>query len=83
MRSMGYIADDADFVYTLIDEAVKEKFIEGKFDFQILNRHGQHITISLPLDGARDHMGEKFACHVGCVVWPNGQIRIATPLLQD
>ena len=35
------------------------------------------------LNGKRDHAGEKFNCHVGCVAWPFGKIKIATPLLKD
>ena len=80
---MGYIPDDAEVIYKYIDSYVKEKFISGNFDLQVLNRNGQHITMRILLDGARDHMNEKFGCHIGCVVWPNGQIRVATPLVKD
>ena len=83
MRSMGYTIDDAEFVYNLIDNLVKQKFVANEFEINYLNTHGQHITIRLMLDGARDHIGKKYACHIGCVVWPNGQIKVATPLLQD
>ena len=83
MRSMGYIPDDAEVIYKYIDSYIKEKFISGNFDLQVLNRNGQHITMRILLDGARDHMNEKFGCHIGCVVWPNGQIRVATPLVKD
>ncbi len=30
-----------------------------------------------------DHAKEKFNCHVGCVAWPFGKIKIATPLIKD
>ena len=83
MRSMGYVIDDSELIYTLIDDTVKEKFNSGDFELKSLDKHGQHITIRLMLDGARDHIGKKYACHIGCVVWPNGQIRIASPLIKD
>ncbi len=33
--------------------------------------------------GKRGHLLEVFNCHVGCVAWPFGKIKIATPLLKD
>ena len=35
------------------------------------------------IKGKRDHDKESFNCHIGCVAWPYGKIKIATPLLLD
>ena len=40
-------------------------------------------TLNNILNGKRDHSGEEFNCHVGCVAWPFGKIKIATPLIKD
>ena len=50
---------------------------------QILNENGQHFTVHFLLKGKRDHINEKFNCHVGCVAWPFGKIKVATPLIKD
>ena len=47
------------------------------------NSFGQHFTVNFTLNGKRDRAKEKFNCHVGCVAWPFGKIKIATPLIKD
>lgn len=83
MRSMGYLVEDARELYHLIQSEVKNKFLSGDYKLQVLNNHGQHFTVNFTLNGKRDHAKEKFNCHVGCVAWPFGKIKIATPLLKD
>lgn len=83
MRTMGYVAEDSNEVYQFIKLAVENKFLAGDYNLQILNKNGQHFSINLILNGKRDHEKEKFNCHIGCVAWPYGKIKIATPLLKD
>ena len=83
MRTMGYIPEDYNEVYKIIETVVKNKFLSGEYKLQALNNHGQHFSIKLLLNGKRDHVKEKFNCHVGCVAWPYGKIKIATPLIKD
>ena len=58
-------------------------FLSADYILKALNTNGQHIEIRFNLQGKNNHSNEVFACHTGCVVWPNGKIRIATPLIQD
>lgn len=83
MRSMGYIIEDSEEIYSLIQTRVEENFLCGKYKLKILNENGQHFTVNFILNGKRDHLGENFNCHVGCVAWPFGKIKIASPLLKD
>lgn len=83
MKTMGYLAEDCKEVFDLIKRSVEEKFILGNYKLNILNSHGQHFMVNLTMQGKRDHVGEKFNCHVGCVAWPFGKIKIATPLIKD
>ena len=83
MRTMGYIVEDANELYQLIQSEVETKFLFGDYKLKELNINGQHFTVNFILNGTRDHNGEKFNCHVGCVAWPFGKIKIATPLLKD
>ena len=48
-----------------------------------LTSTGQHVEIHTVVVGKRDHAGELFNCYVGCVLWPNGKIKVATPLLRE
>jgi hypothetical protein len=83
MRTMGYIIEDANELYQLIQSEVENKFLSGDYKLKALNINGQHFTINFKLKGKRDHAKEEFNCHVGCVAWPFGKIKIATPLLKD
>ena len=83
MRTMGYIIEDANELYQLIQTEVENKFLFGGYKLKSLNEHGQHFTVNFTLNGKRDHAKEKFNCHVGCVAWPFGKIKIATPLIKD
>lgn len=83
MRTMGYIAEDYEELYKIIEMEVGNKFLMGNYKLKTLNENGQHFSINFTLDGKRDHVKEKFNCHVGCVAWPFGKIKVATPLLKD
>lgn len=83
MRTMGYISTDSQELYDIIKKEVERKFLYGQYKLKTLNKNGQHFTVNFSLAGRRDHFGEDFNCHVGCVAWPYGKIKIATPLLKD
>ena len=83
MHSMGYTIADFAEVYDKVKAATEKKFLSGQYFLKELNANGQHFTINMILDGKRNHAGERFACHVGCVAWPYGKIKIATPIIKD
>lgn len=83
MHTMGYTFEDSQEIYDIIKMEVENKYLSGNYMLQILNENGQHFTVHFLLKGKRDHINEKFNCHVGCVAWPFGKIKIATPLLKD
>ena len=70
-------------MYALIENEVENRFLVGKYHLKKLNENGQHFTVNISVQGKRDHEKEKFNCHVGCVAWPFGKIKVATPLLKD
>lgn len=83
MRSMGYNKENANELYKKISQEISRGFLNNQYQLKTLNENGQHIQINFVLDGKNEHSHEKFNCHTGCVVWPEGKIKIATPLLKD
>ena len=83
MRSMGFTIEDSEEIYDLIKKEVENNFLLGIYDLNILNNHGQHFKVNINLMGKRDHAKEIFPCHIGCVAWPYGKIKIATPIIKD
>ena len=83
MRTMGYLPEDYNEIYDTIENEVENKFLSGDYKLKALNEHGQHFTINFILNGKRDHAKEEFNCHIGCVAWSFGKIKIATPLIKD
>jgi len=81
MRSMGYDKEDVPNIYVKIYDIVKNEFLKGNYILKKLDISGQHISIPFVLNGHRYCNGRKYNCHVGCVVWPNGKIKVATPLI--
>ncbi|MGN0819194.1 MAG: hypothetical protein ACI4M6_02205 [Christensenellaceae bacterium] len=67
---MGYTVEDSQELYNLIEAEVEEKFLLGNYVLKELNKNGQRFTVNMILEGKREHTGEKFNCHVGCVAWP-------------
>ena len=83
MRSMGYDKDDGAMVYSLIYNIVDKEFLKGNYVLKNLNVNGQHIEIPFVFKGKNYSTGKSYNCHVGCVVWPNGKIKVASPLILD
>lgn len=83
MNSMGYFIEDSEYIYRFLQQVIRDEFLKGNYKLQVLDIHGQHITIYLNIKGVRDHKNENFKCHIGCVAWPYGKIKVATPLIQD
>ena len=83
MHSMGYQIEDSEYIYRFLQQIVKDEFLKGNYKLKDLNQNGQHLEINFKINGARDHQHEIFKCHIGCVAWPYGKIKVATPLIQD
>ena len=83
MRSMGYSDNNAEYLYDLLSRTVKYEFLNGNYKLKKLNKNGQHFEINFKLSGIKDHIGEEFDCHIGCIAWPYGIIKVATPLIKD
>ncbi len=83
MRSMGYNKENANELYEKISQEISQGFLNNRYQLKTLNQHGQHIQINFILDGKNDHSHEQFYCHTGCVVWPDGKIKVASSLIRD
>lgn len=83
MNSMGYFIEDSEYIYRFLQQVVREEFLKGNYKLKDLNQNGQHLEINFKINGARDHQHEIFKCHIGCVAWPYGKIKVATPIIQD
>lgn len=83
MRSMGYRIEDYNEIYNLISQNIRNEFLNNKYILGTLNNHGQHFEIRYTILGKLDKMNKKYLCHTGCVAYPNGKIKIATPLILD
>ena len=83
MHSMGYQIEDSEYIYRFLQQVIRDEFLKGNYKLQVLDIHGQHITIYLNIKGVRDHKNENFKCHIGGIAWPYGKIKVATPLIQD
>ena len=93
MSKMGYEIADSDYLYEVVYNAAKEGYLNGKYEFKEydssgkkdplkgLNQNGQHFLVNFILPGTRNHTGEVFACHIGCVAWPYGTVKVATPVI--
>ena len=83
MRSMGYDKKDGAIVYLKVYDVIEKEFLKGNYVLKNLNNNGQHIEIPFVFKGKGYCIGKKYGCHVGCVVWPNGKIKVASPLILD
>lgn len=83
MRSMGYYPEDSQEVYDYLHQLILRAYDDGDYSLNYLNINGQHAQIDFVLKGKRDHIGELFACHAGCVFWPYGRIKVSSPLIKD
>ena len=50
MRTMGYIIEDANELYQLIQTEVENKFLSGDYKLKVLNVNGQHFTVNFILN---------------------------------
>ena len=83
MRSMGYVYEDSMMLYGMLQSEIENKFRVGDYRLKGLDIHGQHFEIAMRLYGKRDHTNDRFNCHIGCIAWPRGKIKVATPLIKD
>ena len=67
----------------LFAKNVSSKFMVNQYILKNLNNNGQHIQINFSIEGKKSKFGNVYGCHCGAVVWPNGKIKIATPLNLD
>ncbi len=80
-HKMGFYEEDAEYLHKTLFAIVKNQYEQGNYILGDLDTHGQHCKINTTIIGKRNHENELFNCYIGCVIWPNGQIRVATPLL--
>ena len=83
MRSMGFIIDDSDELYKIIETETKKQYLSGNYVLKNLNENGQHFKINITLKGKREYLGESYKCHIGTIMYPYGKIKIATPIIKD
>ncbi len=82
IKSMGFYPEDAQFLYDYVSLNVTKEFVNGNYILKNLNKNGQHFQINYNINGKRDHSNETFQCYAGCIAYPNGKIKIATPLVK-
>lgn len=83
MHKIGYRIEDSEELHQILSAIVKRQYQEGEYKYNYLNVNGVHVQINTVIVGKRDHAGELHECHVGCVLWPYGKIKVATPLIVD
>ncbi len=81
--TMGFRIEDSEELRQTLSAVIKRQYEEGTYEMKYLDSHGQHVQIKTAVIGKRDHTGEIFKCHIGCVLWPNGKIKVATPLIKE
>lgn len=79
MESMGYDLSYAEFVYEIIAENAKRKFLSGDYKLETLNCNGQKINIVLELEGQKDKKGRLYRFNTGWTVYPKGCLHNNTP----
>ncbi len=67
----------------MLSAVIKKQYEEGQYKLGTLDNKGQRVQIDTIILGKRDHAGEMHKCHMGCVLWPYGKIRVTTPLIVD
>lgn len=83
MHKIGYRTEDSEELRKTLTAVIKNRYENGDYQMRDLDIHGQHVQINTIIVGKRDHTGELHKCHVGCVLWPYGKIKVATPLIVD
>ncbi|MBQ8178123.1 MAG: hypothetical protein IJ033_02915 [Clostridia bacterium] len=83
IHSMGYFIEDLPFIFAKIYDAVEREFLKGNYKIKTLDKYGQRIAVFYTIEGKGLSAGKKFRCYTGCVVYPNGKLYVATPLVKD
>ena len=83
MKSMGYVFDDYGDLYDILSEKVIDAFEKSMYNIGNVTSSGVHLSVYIIIDGKRDHVGEQFFCHVGCVAYPEKRLKVVTPLILD
>ena len=83
MHKIGYRIEDSEALHQTLSAVIKKQYEEGNYRVNYLNNNGVHVQIDTVIIGKRDHEGELHKCHVGCVLWPYGKIKVGTPLVVD
>ena len=83
MRSIGFYPQNAETLYEIISENVKKEFLSNRYTLKKLDKYGQKAQVDYLIQGLNDHTGQIFSCHTGCTIWPNGKIKVTTPIIKD
>lgn len=76
-ESWGYSIGDACWLQTEMERQAREKYISGDYELGKLNCQGQRISIRIEIP-RRDQEGT-VSFITGWMVYPNGEIKMATP----
>ena len=74
-ESWGYTLEDSEYLKYEFEEQAKEKYLKGDYVLQLLDTHGQRITIVIELKTTNNNVKIK----TGWMVHPLGLITCATP----
>ncbi len=83
MHKIGYRIEDSQELHNTLTAVIYKQYELGNYTLGALDKHGQHVQVNTLILGKRDHVGELHKCHIGCVLWPYGKIKVATPLVVD
>ncbi len=79
MQSMGYYPEDAEYIYNLMAENAREKFLKGDYSLGVLDEHGQVVNIVLELEGKGTKKGKTYKFKTGWTAYPYGKLHNNTP----
>lgn len=74
-ESWGYTLEDSEYLKYEFEKQAKEKYLKGDYVLQLLDTHGQRITIVIELKTTNKNVKIK----TGWMVHPLGLITCATP----
>lgn len=74
-ESWGYSIKDSEYLKEEFERQAKQKYLSGEYSLQLLDEHGQRITIELELKTKNKNVTIK----TGWIVHPLGLISCATP----
>ena len=79
MESMGYYPEDAEYIYNLMVQNAKDKFLKGDYSLGLLNDKGQKVNIVLEIKGKGIKKGKTYKIKTGWTAWPYGCLHNNTP----